>query len=208
MPTSSGDGEHRVHEWLAELGGGRVLVVEVHLRRIHRHRREDDVVGLGDGPRERVRHDGADGQFLEPPTVMRLLHVGHYHPDPDCTRNGVVPVTRSEIVWTPPPDVRERSRVGQYMAWLEEHRGLTFDGYHELWQWSVDDLDGFWGSFTEWIGVRWRDQPSAVLADRSMPGAVWFPGGTLNWAEQALAPGESRPDDVAIVARSQTACPA
>ena len=37
-----------------------------------------------------------------------------------------------------------------------------------------------------------------------MPGAVWFPGGTLNWAEQALAPGESRPDALAIVARSQT----
>jgi acetoacetyl-CoA synthetase len=114
------------------------------------------------------------------------------------------PVSRGEIVWTPPADVRERSRVGQYIAWLAEHRGLAFDGYPDLWQWSVDDLDGFWGSFSEWIGVRWRDAPSAVLADRSMPGAIWFPGGTLNWAEQALAAGESRPDSPAIVARSQT----
>ena len=113
-------------------------------------------------------------------------------------------MNRGEIVWTPPSDVRERSRVGQYMTWLAEHRGLTFDGYPALWQWSIDDLDGFWGSFTEWIGVRWCHRPSAVLEDRSMPGAVWFPGGTLNWAEQALAAGESRPNDVAIVARSQT----
>ncbi len=101
-------------------------------------------------------------------------------------------MSRGEIVWTPPPDVRERSRIGHYMTWLAEQRGLAFDGYHDLWRWSVDDLDGFWGSFTEWIGVRWRDEPSAVLADRSMPGAVWFPGATLNWAEQALAAGESR----------------
>ncbi len=105
-------------------------------------------------------------------------------------------MSRSEIVWRPPPDVRERSRIGHYMAWLAENRGLTFEGYHELWQWSVDDLEAFWGSFADWIGVRWRDRPSAVLADRSMPGAVWFPGGTINWAEQALTPGESRPDTI------------
>ena len=37
-----------------------------------------------------------------------------------------------------------------------------------------------------------------------MPGARWFPGGTLNYAEQALAAGRDRPDDVAVVARSQT----
>src|SRR4051812_13618465 len=90
------------------------------------------------------------------------------------------------------------------MTWLAEGRGRTFDGYHDLWRWSIDDLEGFWGSFAEWIGVRWRDEPRAVLADRSMPGAVWFPDGTLNWAEQALAAGGARGDGIASVARRQT----
>jgi len=113
-------------------------------------------------------------------------------------------VTRGEVVWTPPADVLEISRIGHFLSWLSDTRGLSFEGYEDLWRWSVDDLDGFWGSFTEWIGVQWRAAPTAVLAERAMPGAVWFPGGTLNWAEHALARAAERPNDVAIVARSQT----
>ena len=114
------------------------------------------------------------------------------------------PTSRGEIVWTPPVDVLDTSRIGDYLAWLARTRGLEFDGYADLWQWSVDDLEGFWGSFTEWAEVRWRKRPEAVLADRSMPGAVWFPGATLNWAEQALAAAAKRPTDIAVVAYSQT----
>lgn len=113
-------------------------------------------------------------------------------------------MTRGEVVWTPPAAVLEISRIGHFMSWLSDTRGLSFEGYEDLWQWSVDDLDGFWGSFTEWIGVQWQAAPTAVLAERAMPGAVWFPGGTLNWAEHALARAAEQPNDVAIVARSQT----
>jgi acetoacetyl-CoA synthetase len=115
---------------------------------------------------------------------------------------------RGEILWSPPDDVRAHTRIGQFLDWLEAERGLAFPGYAELWQWSVDDLDGFWSSFTEWAGVRWHDQPRGhprtALGRRAMPGAEWFPGATLNYAEHALAAATDRPDDVAIVARSQT----
>jgi acetoacetyl-CoA synthetase len=110
-------------------------------------------------------------------------------------------------VWTPAPDALTTSRIGQFLGWLRESTGQAFDGYADLWQWSVDDLDGFWGSFAEWIGVRWRSPPSAVLAHRAMPGAVWFPGATLNWAEHALADAAERPDEVVVVASSQTRDP-
>ncbi len=111
---------------------------------------------------------------------------------------------RGEILWTPPPDVLERTRIGAYLAWLESARGLRFAGYADLWQWSVDDLDGFWTSVAEWSGVRWHDRPERALGERRMPGAHWFPGATLNYAEQALAAAETRGDEVAVVARSQT----
>ena len=111
---------------------------------------------------------------------------------------------RGEILWSPPADVREHSRIGRFLTWLEAERGLTFPGYTELWEWSVDDLEGFWSGFTEWAGVRWHDRPTAALGRRAMPGAEWFPGGTLNYAEHALAAAETRGDEVAIVARSQT----
>jgi acetoacetyl-CoA synthetase len=111
---------------------------------------------------------------------------------------------RGEIVWTPPADARERSRVGQFMTWLTETRSRHFHDYEDLWEWSVEDLDGFWGAIAEWGGVRWRQPPRAVLAGRTMPGAAWFPGGALNWAEHALASAAERSHAPAIVARSQT----
>jgi acetoacetyl-CoA synthetase len=87
------------------------------------------------------------------------------------------------------------------MNWLGESRGLSFEGYGDLWRWSVDELEEFWQSLTEYFGVRWQMPPQQVLVDRRMPGAEWFPGGTLNWAEHALlADGES----TAIIYRSET----
>ncbi len=123
---------------------------------------------------------------------------------------------RGEIVWTPPADVRATSRIGAFLDWLADTRDLHFDGYPDLWQWSVDDLDGFWRACAEWSGIRWHDQPTSGLARRAMPGAEWFPGGTLNYAEHALAAvgdhdsdrAADRADEVAIVAHSQTRAPA
>jgi acetoacetyl-CoA synthetase len=114
---------------------------------------------------------------------------------------------RGEIVWAPPPDVRATTRIGAFLAWLDRTRGMQFAGYDELWRWSVADLDGFWQACTEWSGVRWHDWPDVALAHRAMPGADWFPGSSLNYAEHALAAADEAPDDVAIVARGQTRAP-
>lgn len=113
-------------------------------------------------------------------------------------------MARPEVVWSPPADVMQRSQVGHFLTFLRDEHGLTFRGYPDLWQWSVDDLDAFWGYFADWAGVRWHQPPLAVLATRTMPGAKWFPGGTLSFAEHALAHADERPGSVAIVARSQT----
>jgi len=111
---------------------------------------------------------------------------------------------RGEILWTPPPDVRATTRIGAFLDWLASTRDLRFDGYQDLWRWSVDDLDAFWVALSEWSGVHWHDAPSVALAERAMPGARWFPGATLNYAEHALAAAATRPDDLAIVAHGQT----
>lgn len=108
--------------------------------------------------------------------------------------------TGGEILWEPPADVMSTSRVGQFLAWLREHRGLDFATYEELWRWSVTDLEGFWGSVAEHLGVRFHDRPTAALEHRTMPGARWFPGGTLNFAEHALGGAD---EDVVFVARSE-----
>ncbi len=71
-------------------------------------------------------------------------------------------------------------------------RGAGFATYDEAWRWSVADLGGFWGSMWDFFdvpGVR----GDVVLAERSMPGARWFPGASLNYAEQALRWDDERP---------------
>lgn len=75
----------------------------------------------------------------------------------------------------------------EYMRWLEAERGLRFDGYHELWRWSVDDLEGFWSSIWGFFGVRADGECDRVLSGREMPGAEWFAGTSLNYAEHAFA---------------------
>lgn len=116
--------------------------------------------------------------------------------------------TPGEALWTPPGDVRNRTRVGAYLRWLEHDRGLRFDGYAQLWQWSVTDLPAFWSSIWDYFEVG-RGQASApaatVLGQAKMPGAEWFPGATLNYAEQVLR--DVPEDEIVVLGRSQTRDP-
>jgi acetoacetyl-CoA synthetase len=101
-----------------------------------------------------------------------------------------------ELLWEPSANWLERARISEFAA----SAGRAGASYADLWQWSVDDLDGFWWAFARWAQVRWTAQPTAALADATMPGASWFPGGTLNYAEHALYPpcGVGK-DDVAVI---------
>jgi acetoacetyl-CoA synthetase len=75
----------------------------------------------------------------------------------------------------------------EYMRWLESERGLRFDGYHDLWRWSVDDLPAFWSSIWDFFGVQADGGYQRVLSNHEMPGAEWFPGAHLNYAEHVFA---------------------
>ena len=93
--------------------------------------------------------------------------------------------------------------MGRYIEWLRLERGLDFTGYDELWRWSVTDLEGFWASLWDYFDVRAHAPYERVLGSREMPGAEWFPGARLNYAEHMLGRDEDL-DAVAIVAHSQT----
>ncbi|MFC4020499.1 acetoacetate--CoA ligase [Micromonospora sp. GCM10011542] len=112
-----------------------------------------------------------------------------------------------DMLWAPPADVRERSRIGGYLRWLREHRGLDFADYDALWQWSVTDLDAFWRSIWDHFEVVAHTPPTATLAERGMPGARWFPGATLNYAENVLRMPGRADDDQVVIAHGQTRAP-
>ncbi|HRE00534.1 MAG TPA: acetoacetate--CoA ligase [Ilumatobacteraceae bacterium] len=76
--------------------------------------------------------------------------------------------------------------------------------YRQLHAWSIADLDRAWATACDAVGVTWIDRPTRVLADATMPGAEWFPGGTLNLTQHVLARAAVAPDEVAVIEHSQT----
>jgi acetoacetyl-CoA synthetase len=114
-----------------------------------------------------------------------------------------------EVLWTPDPDRAGDTRIAGFARWVRAERGADLDerDYAALHAWSVGDLDGFWSAVAEHLGVRFHDTPSATLGAREMPGAHWFPGATLNYAEHALtaAPGREDGDVAAIAVREDGA---
>jgi len=110
-----------------------------------------------------------------------------------------------DILWTPPADWRETTEIGRFMNWLRDRRDRDYATFEELRRFSVDDLEGFWGDLWAFYGIR-ATPYDRVLADPTMPGAKWFTGARLNYAEHLIGLEEDR-DRVAVVARSQTRGP-
>jgi acetoacetyl-CoA synthetase len=95
--------------------------------------------------------------------------------------------TSPEPLWRPSAELVENARLTEFMRWLEADRGLRFEDYEALWRWSVDDLEGFWDAIWDFFGVQAEGERGAVLGSREMPGAEWFPGTRLNYAEHVFA---------------------
>jgi len=77
-------------------------------------------------------------------------------------------------------------QIRLYQDWLAAERGLSFDSYDALWRWSIGDLDAFWQSIWDFFALQSPTPHTAVLASRNMPGAQWFPGSQVNYAQQVL----------------------
>ncbi|HEX4464140.1 MAG TPA: acetoacetate--CoA ligase [Solirubrobacterales bacterium] len=92
-----------------------------------------------------------------------------------------------EKLWEPPAELVENSRLREFMRWLQAERGLGFATYDELWQWSVDDLEAFWSAIWDFFGVQADGEYERALGSREMPGAEWFAGTSLNYAEHVFA---------------------
>jgi len=107
----------------------------------------------------------------------------------------------AEILWEPSTELVGNSRMAEFIEWLRAERGVELDGYHELWQWSVDELDAFWRAIWDFFDVRADGSPDPVLGAREMPGAEWFPNASLNYAEHVFAGKDD--EEVAILAASE-----
>ncbi|MEW2318170.1 acetoacetate--CoA ligase [Streptomyces bauhiniae] len=102
--------------------------------------------------------------------------------------------------WTPHPEAASRTRIAAFVRWLAARGRGDFADYEALWRWSVTELEEFWQAVADFYDVRFHERATRVLADDAMPGAIWFAGATLNYADQAL---RHTGDRTAIVAVSE-----
>jgi acetoacetyl-CoA synthetase len=112
------------------------------------------------------------------------------------------PVRPGELLWVPTPERADGSNITAFIGWLKETRGLEFAGYQELWEWSVTDTDAFWQAHWDYSDIIATAQPTAVLGSREMPGAQWFPGARLNYAQNVMR--HEAAGEVALYHHSET----
>ncbi|KPD01037.1 Acetyl-coenzyme A synthetase [Geobacillus sp. BCO2] len=117
------------------------------------------------------------------------------------TRDEMKAITEGTILWQPTEEQIKSSNLYRYMDWLREQKGLSFSSYRELWTWSVEELESFWGTVWEYCDVQATTPYECVLRERKMPGAKWFPGATLNYAKHIFR--HARADRPAIIFRSE-----
>lgn len=110
-------------------------------------------------------------------------------------------------LWMPSEESIRGSRMHDFAQWVSRTRGVPTEGFEALHAWSVGDLEAFWGAVWEYCGIVASSEATAALEDRSMPGACWFPGARLNYAENTLRWAESRPEEVAIVGEHEDGAP-
>src|SRR5436309_829585 len=111
------------------------------------------------------------------------------------------PVSEGTLLWEPSEALKQQANLTRYMKWLEKEKGLSFSSQEELWEWSVARLEDFWESVWEYFHVKASRAYTDVLAERKMPGARWFPGAELNYAEHVFR--NASPDRPAVLFRSE-----
>lgn len=88
-----------------------------------------------------------------------------------------------KLLWRADERTRKASHLNMYMQWLKSTKGLAFNNYDELWEWSIDHIEEFWQSIVDYFEVKIHTPASSVLQGSQMPGYEWFPGSHLNYAE-------------------------
>ena len=103
------------------------------------------------------------------------------------------------MLWTPPADARERTNMGRFLTFVNERTGQDLADFDALMAWSIAEVEQFWAAIWDFFEVRAHTPYETVLRERVMPGARWFEGATLNFAEHLLGHDEDAPMTYAII---------
>lgn len=108
------------------------------------------------------------------------------------------------ILWAPTQERADATLMADYIRWLKTSRGLEFADYNALWEWSITELEAFWTSIVEYFDLHFSKPWTTVLSERKQPGAEWFVGAEMNYADQVFRWADEKPDAPALIVQSQT----
>ena len=107
----------------------------------------------------------------------------------------------AKLLWTPSKERIESTNMYRFMQEVNRDQGTDFQTYDDLYQWSVENLEQFWAKAWEFLGIKSSNAYDMVIDDpKKMPGASWFPGARLNFAENLL---RNRNDNTALIFRGE-----
>jgi acetoacetyl-CoA synthetase len=108
----------------------------------------------------------------------------------------------AKMLWKPSEERIKGSNMYKFMQFINGRHGTDFQEYMQLYRWSVKNIRAFWASFWDYADIRYSRTYDSVVDDPSkMPGAKWFQGARLNFAENLL---RFRDDHRALIFRGET----
>ena len=106
-----------------------------------------------------------------------------------------------KLLWSPSRDRIESTNMWRFMQFVNEKNDQNFNDYASLYQWSINEMQAFWSTVWEFAEIKASETYNEVINDvNKMPGAQWFPGARLNFAENLL---RYRDDQTALIFRGE-----
>ncbi|MBL7204975.1 MAG: acetoacetate--CoA ligase [Desulfobacteraceae bacterium] len=94
-------------------------------------------------------------------------------------------ITEGTLLWEPSETLKSEANITNYISWLKQERGLDFEDYDALWEWSVTNIGDFWGSLWDFYEIK-ASKPYTKVIEGKMPTARWFLGSELNYVEHVF----------------------
>jgi acetoacetyl-CoA synthetase len=106
-----------------------------------------------------------------------------------------------EPIWKPPDERMSNANMTRFIAFVNEQEGKRFTTYEELYRWSIENIPAFWTAVWDFCEVKASKRFETVVDDLDkMPGARWFTGAELNFAENLL---RYRDDRTALISKGE-----
>ncbi|MBW2312463.1 MAG: AMP-binding protein, partial [Deltaproteobacteria bacterium] len=108
----------------------------------------------------------------------------------------------AKMLWKPTEERIKNSNMYKFMQFINERHGTDFQEYMPLYRWSVESIPEFWAAFWDYADIKYSKTYDTVVDDPTkMPGAKWFEGARLNFAENLL---RYRDEHTALIFRGET----